>query len=129
MPTPQISGISKEMQECIDDCLSCHVICEQTSQHCLDMGGEHASSEHQATMRDCIQLCALCADFMIRNSPVHIASCSTCATACERCEKECRQMADGDETMLQCADACRRCAHSCRTMAGGGVGSVRRYAL
>jgi len=127
MSTTQISGVSKEMQECIDNCLSCHLMCERTAMHCLQMGGEHASREHQATIRDCSQLCALCADLMVRESPIHSASCTNCAMACERCDQECRRLANGDELMLKCAEICRRCAISCRIMAGSGASAAKRY--
>ncbi len=118
MAIAQYLNTSQEMRECIDNCLQCHAICECTSAHCLRMGGDHASVEHQTTLRDCAQICAVSADFMIRESPIHTATCAACATACERCEMECRHMANGDEMMLRCADACHRCAESCRRMAG-----------
>jgi hypothetical protein len=31
-------GISKEMQECVDECLNCYSVCVQTVQHCLEVG-------------------------------------------------------------------------------------------
>lgn len=106
-----------EMERCIQECLSCHVICTSTAIHCLGMGGEHASPQHITTLLDCAEACQTSANFMLRNSPIHARTCGVCAETCERCATECEQMADGDQQMLQCAEQCRRCAESCRQMA------------
>ena len=108
---------SQEMQKCIQECLNCYAICTTTAAHCLEMGGKHASRQHQTSLLDCATICQTSADFMLRGSPLHARTCAVCAEACRRCEQECRSMADGDEMMLQCAEACRRCAESCERMA------------
>lgn len=110
-------SMTSEMQECINNCLECHRICVATAGHCLDMGGKHASREHQTTLLDCAQICATSADFMLRQSPMHGMVCATCAEACRRCADACERMAGGDQTMQQCAEVCRRCAESCKRMA------------
>jgi len=110
-------NINPELQRCIDECLSCHAICENTAGHCLDMGGSHAGKVHQTVLKDCAQMCMTAADFMIRESPMHSAVCGTCTMTCERCEEECRRMGMGDAKMMQCAEACKSCAASCRQMA------------
>ncbi|MGV3615968.1 MAG: four-helix bundle copper-binding protein [Fimbriimonas sp.] len=109
--------VDPEMRRCIENCVECHAICEHCAMHCLEMGGHHASQSHQTTMRDCAEICATSADFMVRCSPIHGDVCQVCAVACERCADECGGMADGDEMMLRCAEICRRCAESCRAMA------------
>ena len=36
------TGISTDMQSCIDDCLECYRTCLSTAMgHCLEQGGEH----------------------------------------------------------------------------------------
>ena len=115
MPATQ-HGVSREMQECIDECLSCYSICEQTIQHCLELGGKHAEQQHIRTMQDCAAICRTSADFMLRSSPFHNRTCGICAEVCRACERECRKMGD-DEMMQRCADACRKCAESCERMA------------
>lgn len=115
----QTLGIDPEMQQCIDNCLECHAVCERTAVHCLGMGGAHASRDHQTALKDCAQICATSADFMIRESPIHPHTCAACAAACERCERQCRDLADGDSVMLQCAETCRRCAETCGEMGRG----------
>lgn len=109
--------MSREMQECINNCLECHRICLATAGHCLDMGGKHASREHQTTLHDCAQICGTSADFMLRSSPTHGMVCATCAEACRGCAEACERLAEGDEMMQRCAEVCRRCQESCERMA------------
>ena len=109
--------LSPEMRECIDNCTTCHAICVETANHCLEMGGKHAEASHIRTLLDCAQICATSADFMLRGSELHARTCGVCAEACERCAADCERLADGDELMLRCAQMCRRCAGSCRQMA------------
>lgn len=108
--------ISKEMQQCIDECLNCYSICVQTAQHCLEMGGKHAEASHIRLLNDCAEICRTSAGFMLRGSEFHSRTCGVCAEVCRACEKECRSMGD-DEMMKRCAEACRRCAESCARMA------------
>ncbi len=110
-------SLTSEMQECIAKCVDCHSICLQTAGHCLDIGGKHASRQHQTTLRDCAQICATSADFMLRQSSIHGMACATCAEACRRCADACERIAEGDDMMRRCAEACRRCAESCERMA------------
>ncbi len=112
------TAMSKDMEQCIQACLDCYSVCTTTAAHCLDMGGQHASRQHQATMLDCASICQTSAGFMLRGSPMHGRVCGVCAEACRACEQECRSMANGDQMMLQCADVCRRCGDSCERMAG-----------
>ena len=108
--------MSTMMQQCIQECQSCHSICESTISHCLQMGGKHAEPSHIGLLRDCAQICTTSADFMMRGSPLHGRTCGVCAEVCERCAQSCEQFAD-DPVMQQCAEACRTCAASCREMA------------
>lgn len=106
--------VDQAMHDCITSCSECHDICLATAQHCLGMGGEHASPEHIRTLLDCAQACD---DFMLRGSDLHHAYCEACAEACERCAQACEELGGDDEVMRQCAETCRRCAESCRAMA------------
>jgi hypothetical protein len=105
------------MESCIEECLSCHRFCIETTDYCLLEGGEHAAADHIRTMLDCSQMCATSADFMLRGSDLHTETCAVCAAVCEACAKSCDQFAD-DDTMKRCAAECRRCAASCREMSG-----------
>jgi hypothetical protein len=117
MAHASLTTMSKEMEQCIQECLDCYSVCTATAAHCLDLGGKHAARPHQTALLDCATICRTSADFMLRGSPMHAQVCGVCADACRTCEQECRGMAGGDETMQQCADACRRCAESCDRMA------------
>ena len=107
---------AQDMQNCIDECTTCHAVCLKTIQHCLGKGGKHASRDHIRLLADCAQICRTSADFMIRGSELHHFTCGACAEICQRCADDCAQMAD-DAEMRHCADQCRRCAESCRQMA------------
>ena len=105
-----------QMQECIDNCTSCHATCMETLSHCLEKGGKHAEPSHIRLLADCAQICATSADFMLRGSDLHRLTCGVCAEVCRRCAEACDRLAD-DEIMRRCAEECRRCAESCRKMA------------
>lgn len=108
-------------ESCIRLCNECSAACLQTSRHGLDMGGEHASPEHQALLHDCADICATAARFMARHSAHHPHLCRECAEICNACAGECEQMRGADEQTRQCAEICRRCAQSCQQMAGASV--------
>lgn len=110
-------SMDAEMATCIDNCLSCYRICEQTKVHCLKKGGQHAAPDHLSTLADCAKICATSADFVIRMSHNHAQTCGVCATICEQCASDCERMADDDQ-MRRCVEVCRRCAQSCQQMAG-----------
>jgi hypothetical protein len=112
-----MNQMTAEMRECIQNCLECHTICEETAVHCLMMGAQHASAEHQRILADCAQSCITCADFISRMSEYHPRYCGICADICKACAESCERLAQGDETMRKCAAECRRCEESCRNMA------------
>jgi hypothetical protein len=88
--------------------------------HCLEKGGRHAEPQHIRLLLDCAEICQTSANFMVRGSDLHAATCRACAEVCERCADDCERMAD-DEMMRRCAEICRRCAASCAQMAGAAV--------
>jgi hypothetical protein len=106
--------ISKEMRTCIQHCMECHQVCEETLSRCLLMGGKYAEPEHMRLMMDCAQICQTSADFMLRGSVRHTQTCAACADVCERCADSCQSLSDGIDLLKHCADVCRRCAETCR---------------
>ena len=112
MPHTQNEGL----QRCIDECQSCHDICVETTAHCLSQGGRHAEADHISTLLDCAEICAVSANFMLRDSRFHRRTCEVCAEVCDACAKSCEAVGD-DDAMRRCAEECRRCAESCRQMA------------
>ena len=111
------TGVSNDMQLCIEICQECHATCLETVMHCLSMGGAHAAPDHIGLMLDCADICRTSADFMLRGSPRHALTCSACAEVCEACAADCDRFEDA--FMKECAAVCRRCAASCREMAAG----------
>jgi hypothetical protein len=116
MPHTSETTATAEMRSCAKECADCHEICIETVQHCLAMGGEHASPEHIRTLLDCAQICQTSADFLTRASELHLITCAACAEICRACERACEAMGT-DQTMKTCAEACARCAESCERMA------------
>lgn len=114
--------MSEEMRQCIEDCARCAAVCAHTSHHCLGLGGEHASPEHQGLLHDCTQICGVSVAFMARLSPHASHLCRECAEICTACADDCERLASGDDVMTRCAETCRTCAQSCERMAAAGVG-------
>lgn len=106
----------EKMLRCIEDCLQCAGICAHCSDHCLRMGGAHASPDHQGIMRDCAEICAVSASFMARRSRHAEHVCRECADVCRECAQSCERLAEGDSVMTRCAQLCWRCAVSCEAM-------------
>src|SRR5215471_14826050 len=78
-------------------------------------GAGHADANHITTMVDCMEMCATCLNFMLRESPRHHRTCEVCAEFCDACAKSCTSFQDDDE-MRRCAAECQRCAELCREM-------------
>jgi hypothetical protein len=112
-----VEHLDDAMRECIANCSDCHEICVATVQHCLELGGAHASPDHIRTLLDCAQACDTCRDFMLRGSDLHPRFCGDCAEACERCAQSCERVGADDDLMRECVAICRRCAETCRAMA------------
>ena len=105
--------MSTDMQQCIDNCQQCHMICLQTvMNHCLEAGGAHLEPKHTRLMLNCAEICQTSANFMLSNSPVSSAVCQACAIVCNACADSCEQIGE----MSACVEACRRCAASCEAM-------------
>ena len=107
--------MNEQMRQCIRECVDCHSVCLQTITHCLSLGGPHAEVGHIRLLSDCAEICQTSANFMLRDSDLHVRTCGVCAEICERCAEDCERF--DDARMQLCADTCRRCANSCRQMA------------
>jgi hypothetical protein len=110
-------NVVKDLPSCIALCGECHEACLRTVTHCLEKGGRHAELGHIRLLLDCAEICATSADFMLRGSDLHPATCGACAEVCERCAEDCRRSGD-DDVMRHCAELCARCAELCHEMAG-----------
>ena len=100
-----------EMQQCIQDCLTCHSVCMDTAQKGRQEGGAPAEMGHIQMMLDCAEICLTAAHFMQHNSPLYGYVCQAAAQVSNHCANECDQMGDSD-----CANACRNASSSCEQM-------------
>lgn len=73
------------MVRCISLDRDCADICALTGR-LLARGSQHG----QHLLRECAEICRLCAEECARHEAAH---CQECATACRRCEEACRQAA------------------------------------
>jgi len=105
------------MQAAIEQCERCHDVCMRTVTHCLHQGNSQAAANHIVALLDCVEFCATCVNFMLRDSPAHRRVCGICAEVCDACAVSCERFPD-DKVVNECAKECRRCAESCREMAG-----------
>ncbi|MEU0058693.1 four-helix bundle copper-binding protein [Streptomyces sp. NPDC006334] len=111
-------AMSKEMRDCLDACMVCHNMCEETMNSCMQMGGQaQMQGMVMRALMDCSETTRMCADMMMRRSPMAAEMCALCARACDLCAEACMSV-PGDQQMMRCAEACRRCADMCRAMAG-----------
>jgi hypothetical protein len=111
-----VTPMTKQMQDCVEACMACHSMCEETMSSCLQMGGQSQMQIMRALI-DCTDITRMCADMTMRRSPMMAEMCRMCARACDLCAEACMAMPE-DEQMMRCAEACRRCAEACRAMAG-----------
>ncbi|WP_406053930.1 four-helix bundle copper-binding protein [Streptomyces sp. NBC_01077] len=110
-----VSPLSVEMQNAIEACMSCHTVCEESLSACMSTDG-HAQTQIMRALMDCSELTRMCADMMMRRSPMTAEMCTLCSKACEMCAEACMSMPD-DALLMRCAEACRSCAEMCRSMA------------
>ena len=103
--------------QCINDCMDCAAICDETTSYCLKMGGKHAEATHIRLLMDCGKICGTSADFMLRESEFNNGVCGVCAQVCDACAKSCEEFGD-DKVMQDCSKVCRTTAESCRQMSG-----------
>lgn len=104
-----------QKKQCIQDCLDCHRVCQETAL-CLHAEGSQAAADHVRLLLDCAAICQASADFMESDSVLQGRFCAACAEICQRCAQECDRFKD-DVQLKACANACRRCGESCRQMA------------
>lgn len=110
---------NSKMQDCIEACLHCYQVCQQTAMtHCLEMGGKHVAPDHMRLMLGCAEICRTSAHFMLTNVAMHAVVCAACAEVCRACADDCRNVGDMDE----CVEACERCAQHCEEMGQGSGG-------
>jgi hypothetical protein len=97
-----------EIQQCIQDCMTCHDVCLQAAQQ---GNNDQAKSAHVQLLQDCAELCLTAAHFMQHNSPLYGYVCQAVASVANHCANACQQMGDSNT-----ANACRNAAWSCEQM-------------
>ena len=97
--------LQQQIQDCIQDCLNCHQVCQDEANKMRQQG---QNTDHVNLLLDCAELCLTTAHFMQHNSPLAGYVNQACAQVCRHCEDVCAQVGMND-----CANACHTCANSC----------------
>lgn len=103
----------KNLNNCIDACLSCLVTCERCIADCIDDGHLRCIS----LCRDCADICTLCAKFDARGSGYGHQLHALCAEICKACSIECAKHASHHDSCKECAEDCKKCAEICGELA------------
>jgi len=114
-PTSTRQHTHSKMDICIQNCLDCFRMCEQTLAECFKKGGKHVESSHLLLLKSCAEICHTSAKFMMMQSQFHPKTCGVCAEVCQACAEDCETMGE-DEMMKKCAEMCRKCSQSCSEM-------------
>jgi hypothetical protein len=117
--TQTTSGVSVQVQQCIDACNETHSVCEQTMTYALQKGGDLAQRQVVMALMDCAESCRLSADMMMRQSGMAAQMCRMCAQVCMSCAEICSGY--DDPMMRACAEACRLSASQCAQMADARI--------
>jgi hypothetical protein len=86
----------------------------ETMMQCMNSG--KMDMKMMCTFMDCMEMCQMCANCIMRMSPMSGEMCAMCAEMCTMCATMCESMGD-NPMMKRCAEMCRRCAGSCSMMA------------
>lgn len=103
--------MSSEMIHCIQDCADCRDACLQAIHNRLHHGAMSVDRNHLSRLMDCVQMCNVGRDFLMRSSRLQRVACRACAETCDECAQSCDEKGD-----VECAEVCRRCAASCRAV-------------
>lgn len=117
-------AMHNEMETCARLCHACQDECLGMIRPCLELGGRHASPDHQTLLLDCAQVCHLCENLMHRQSEHAAVMCRGCAEVCRACATSCRDLAAGGGDYARhehCAEICQRCAQACEQMVAHAV--------
>lgn len=106
--------MKRDMLDCIRACYDSHSMClSLAANHCPQLGGRYAESQHMQLMLSCAEICQSAVNLMAIGSDRHRDLCRLCAEYCRECARECERLGD----MNDCVAACLRCAESCERMA------------
>jgi hypothetical protein len=94
------------LERWVTECNECHALSVQALRHSLEQGGGYVEPRHLRLLKDCMEVCSVTLDFVLRHSTSTAFSASVCAQVCHQCADSCaRWHADG--VMVACAAACR----------------------
>lgn len=82
----------EKYQECIQECLHCMQICNHCYDACLKEENVKMMADCIRLDRECADICGFAAKAMASNSPFAPEICQLCASICEACGNECKNI-------------------------------------
>jgi hypothetical protein len=105
------------IERCIQHCEDTHDACLELIDHCLEKGSAFAVPDAIRVLEDCSEICRTAADFMVRDSRLHLTVCRACATICEETARGLERLPE-DDLIRRGAELVRKCSQSCEALAG-----------
>lgn len=104
MKSPEKNDLEHMLIKCITACETCMTKCLQEEnpgkmRDCINL------------QRDCIDICVVTAKFMARNSPHTEHVMKECIELCRLCAEACRK--HPMDHCQKCAEVCAECLHAC----------------
>lgn len=103
-----------DYQTCIDACLSCADLCNQSASASLLVNEQKVLANCIQLNMECAVICYATAQLMSLGSKKVAEFCSICAAICETCALEC-DMHELDHCK-ECTAACKVCVIECRKL-------------
>jgi hypothetical protein len=109
-------SMSTEIQTCLSAIKECQKACMESMAYCMSKGGKYIDVRVMSIMRDCAEMCMMCANMMKGSSEFVGRTCMLCYQICEKCAEACENWSD-DKKIMECIIACRKCAEYCKIIA------------
>lgn len=111
-----LSGMSKEMQGCMNSCMMTKNACEQMMMMCMKNTKWTGTNASMMAMQCCMSMCDTMMTMMMCDSKMSKEMAGMCAKMMTMCADECEKMMKMDKMFKMMADMCRASADSCRSM-------------
>jgi hypothetical protein len=120
-----LETMTTETKLCLQAWENCQKACTQAMNYCLQQGSKYLDMNLMSVLRDCAEMCTICANLATDGSEFMGRTSQICREMCERCATACETAID-DPQMKACVDACRQCAQWSASMGRMATSYYRR---
>ncbi|HEY9696025.1 MAG TPA: four-helix bundle copper-binding protein [Trichocoleus sp.] len=117
-------SMTSEMKICLQAWKDCQSACTEAMNYCADPQGQCLEMTLLCMMRDCAEMCMMCANLMSDGSEFMGRAALLCAEMCERCAMTCSQM--NNPKLTELAVLCHRCAEQSKQVGTKAIAYFRR---